>query len=224
MKLVTSCKDCSFAVYEGKTQTGCAADRLKFFSMAECYDEELEFFVTKDSKCYMYRPQTWKIEVAPIEQEVERAKKEMGFQYTIITSVNDIEEKMKNIAAQKNRPQTIYVYSYDESLVDKKNTRADLIYVVFTAEMKDPVNRIFKRIKKSTNVFYLHKAEDIKDGFIEDINYRLIELGERKTMAVFDNSSSFIIPSILYKLHPTLTPKAIVDTYVNNMPETVWRL
>lgn len=223
MKLVTSCKDCAFAVYEEKTQIGCAADRLKFFQMAECYDEDLEFFVTKDTACHMFRPKKWKIDGNPVEQEVERAKKELGFQYTIITSADNLEEKLANIQKQVAKPEQIYVYAYDEKLVDKRNTRADLIYVLFTAEMKDPVNRIFKRIRKSTNVFYLHKAEDIGEGFIDNINYRLVELGERKAIAVFNNSSSFIMPSVLYKIHPIMTPNAIVDTYVNNLPETVWR-
>ena len=44
----TSCKDCKFAIYEGKTQTGCEAGRAEIYmekGMAfEAYDKDKEFF------------------------------------------------------------------------------------------------------------------------------------------------------------------------------------
>ena len=45
----TSCKDCKFAIYEGKTQTGCEAGRAEIYmekGMAlEAYDKDKEFYV-----------------------------------------------------------------------------------------------------------------------------------------------------------------------------------
>lgn len=48
-KLVVPCKGCTFALWEGKTQTGCAAGRLEKFRalglVTDCRDEENEFAV-----------------------------------------------------------------------------------------------------------------------------------------------------------------------------------
>jgi hypothetical protein len=45
----TSCKHCTFAIYEGQTQTSCKADRIESFrrhgNLIEAYDEEKEFYV-----------------------------------------------------------------------------------------------------------------------------------------------------------------------------------
>lgn len=224
MKLVTSCKDCVFAVYEENTQIGCSADRLKNLNVAECYDEEKEFYVTKDVSCLGFRKHSWLKDNESIEQAKERAKKELAFSYTVITSSENIKEKLAAIDKQKYRPSITYVYSYDGEPIDKNLFRFDRMYVQFKTEVKDPVNRIFKRLKKPTNVFYVENVNDIQWPIIKKIDDDIQLYGVRKTIAVFKESGSFIMPAILYTMHNTMTPKTIVDYYCQNLPETVWRL
>ena len=46
----TPCKDCTFAIYEGKTQNGCHLNLLekyknKNLEILEAYDEQKEFYI-----------------------------------------------------------------------------------------------------------------------------------------------------------------------------------
>lgn len=60
----TPCKDCSFAIYDDKTQVGCALKYLdiyktKEYDILEVYDNQKEFFVINKKKCPGYREQKW---------------------------------------------------------------------------------------------------------------------------------------------------------------------
>lgn len=61
----TPCKDCTFAVYENKTQTECALGYLDIYKsnkdlqVLEVYDNEKEFFVINKKKCPGYREPKW---------------------------------------------------------------------------------------------------------------------------------------------------------------------
>tara|TARA_R110000824_G_scaffold9415_4_gene42157 strand:+ start:47028 stop:47903 length:876 start_codon:yes stop_codon:yes gene_type:complete len=61
----TICRDCAFAVYDGKTQTGCSLEKIEKFKkqgaeILEVYDEEnKEFFVIKGRVCVFWRGGEW---------------------------------------------------------------------------------------------------------------------------------------------------------------------
>jgi hypothetical protein len=224
MKLVTSCKDCVFAIYNGNTQIGCHAGRLDNLDVAECYDEEKEFFVTKNVNCLGFRKQSWLKEDEQIDLAAERAKKELAFSYTVITGAGDIHKKLEYLNKQTHKPTATYIYGYAGQTIDKGILQKGTTYVEFQEEVKDPVNRIFKRLKKPTNVFYIDKADDISWPIIKWIDDQIQLLNVRKTIAVFKDSSSFIMPAILYTVHNTMTPRLIIDHYCQHLPETVWRL
>lgn len=64
MDIQTSCRNCGFARYEGKTQTDCALGRIEKYrgkgvEVVEAYDEEKEFFLIKDRICRYCRPPEW---------------------------------------------------------------------------------------------------------------------------------------------------------------------
>ena len=48
-QIKTNCRDCTFSIYEGQTQTGCEANRIDTFRdqgyLVEAYDEEKEFYL-----------------------------------------------------------------------------------------------------------------------------------------------------------------------------------
>lgn len=61
--ILTNCKDCVFAQYEGVTQTDCELGRLAKFDsrkngkVIEAYDNDREFFILDDIKCNAYTNQ-----------------------------------------------------------------------------------------------------------------------------------------------------------------------
>jgi len=75
--LQTSCKDCLFAIYEGKTQTGCAANRIETFReqgyLVEAYDNDSEFYAV-ECLCNMFRPPKWNEGEADLEKAYEQIK------------------------------------------------------------------------------------------------------------------------------------------------------
>jgi hypothetical protein len=72
-KVKTSCKECVLAQYnsEGKTQTGCKANRISGFMnngvVIEAYDDDKEFYVI-NTLCSYHRPSSWKCDGSPIEK------------------------------------------------------------------------------------------------------------------------------------------------------------
>ncbi len=85
-KIVTSCKECKFAIYDGKTQTGCEFDLFDKYRKAgievlEAYDEDLEFNVI-DRICVYSRHISSK---TTKEQVLEQVK----VKYQVIISLND---------------------------------------------------------------------------------------------------------------------------------------
>ena len=64
-QLHTSCKECAFAVYSGKTQTGCSAEILDRYrkngaEIVESYDDSgKEFFVINNKLCSHHREKEW---------------------------------------------------------------------------------------------------------------------------------------------------------------------
>lgn len=64
--LHTACKQCVFAQYNDKTQTGCDLGYLDIYrnkdvEILDVYDSELEFFVINEKKCPGYREHSWLI-------------------------------------------------------------------------------------------------------------------------------------------------------------------
>ena len=76
-KIKTSCKNCAFAIYEGKTQISCLHQRIEKFGndVVEAYDEDSEFYVI-NRFCNYYRNRTWGYSESDIEKtESESATK-----------------------------------------------------------------------------------------------------------------------------------------------------
>lgn len=76
----TSCKKCHYAIYDGKTQTGCQMNRLDKWrektNVIEAYDEEKEFYVIQNRNCNAYNE--WNT-LSP-----EEAREKIKLPYTIM--------------------------------------------------------------------------------------------------------------------------------------------
>lgn len=153
----TSCKDCVFAEYSGKTQTGCSLGRLDLFrekgvNVLECYDDsEKEFYVIQNRACSYCRNSEWAKNV-PENEWKNKAEKESRIKYQAIiianNSLDEIEKTCNSIASQDIPP---------------------LHYtVIFKNNLKAPkIGRILEKYKTK---WRLQQIEDWVD------NYRAIDL------------------------------------------------
>jgi len=93
-KLQTSCKNCTFAIYNELTQTGCSADRIEKFNKSdiiEAYDNEKEFYVINNF-CNLYRPLSWN----GGSPSLEKAIAESALDFDIMVDCNHISESFKD--------------------------------------------------------------------------------------------------------------------------------
>jgi hypothetical protein len=93
-KLQTSCKNCAFAQYDGKTQVGCDADRISKFNdlVIEAYDNDREFYVI-NTFCNYYRGPSWDTDNG---NGLIKIKKETSLSFELLFNCTDITENYKN--------------------------------------------------------------------------------------------------------------------------------
>ena len=97
-KLQTSCKNCTFAIYDGITQTGCSANRIEKFDQSdiiEAYDNEKEFYVI-NKFCNLYRSQSWN----GGQPDLDKALIESSLDFDIMINCNSIDTDFKNYIAE----------------------------------------------------------------------------------------------------------------------------
>jgi len=89
----TSCKTCVFAIYDGKTQTGCLDNRIEKFKdeIIEAYDDEKEFYVIKRI-CNLFRNNVWNDGVA----DFDLAKTESAVSFDLLIDCSNIDEDYSN--------------------------------------------------------------------------------------------------------------------------------
>lgn len=104
----TPCKECVFAQYEEKTQTGCQLGLIEKYRdknlVEECYDEDQEFFVIGQLCMYSRGPQ-W--EVSGDRKEV--VKEEVRFRADLVITFNGILEDLKRTLAGAAQFESIVV-------------------------------------------------------------------------------------------------------------------
>lgn len=91
----TPCKECVFAIYDNKLQTGCAANMLDKFAKSgyeilEVYDNEKEFYVINNKKCIFMRKKAWldKHNLTNIDNALFKATEENNVKYILILNIN----------------------------------------------------------------------------------------------------------------------------------------
>lgn len=124
----TSCKDCFFAKYDGKTQISCHLDMIKKFEKAniqilEAYDEEKEFYVINKKKCVGHRKPEYfinrNLENKSLEEKVEYVQKLLSIHYAIIVNIKNftpmqLQDLAKKISELNIPPQELFIIRYRE--------------------------------------------------------------------------------------------------------------
>lgn len=188
--LTTNCQKCVFAVYEGKTQTGCASGRLdsyreKGVNIIEAEDlEENEFYVI-ESWCAGYREEEWAI-VHEDEDLLDVLNKEQrpnfGFFILVNKSSDGLEETIASILEERanyivvvnNSPSTGAKYA---DLIEKteeimKNHEDFNFKVQQVLEPSDDLHAIDEAFLNAQSGYYsvIECGKKIKSGIIEKIN------------------------------------------------------
>ncbi len=93
-KTYTSCKECIFAVYDGKTQTNCELGRIETYRgkgenvVIEAYDADKEFYLINNFKCNCFRNQNYAIN-RPGQNHAEEVIKENKTKFCFIITADD---------------------------------------------------------------------------------------------------------------------------------------
>ncbi len=112
--LETSCKNCIFATYQENTQIGCELNLLdRYTEIDECFDDEKEFYVLRNTLCGSKRNSTWKYAKNTFDDQVDQLKVENRprIHVFIVGSpyIKDITCTLKDIRRQKYHIELITV-------------------------------------------------------------------------------------------------------------------
>lgn len=96
-----SCKNCIFAEFKEKTQTGCRLGMLDKYrnhgiKVEECFDEDSEFFVIPNKTCMSKRNKGWKFHDDNLEAQLVQINEEIKPRFHVIVIPETIEQ-LENI-------------------------------------------------------------------------------------------------------------------------------
>jgi hypothetical protein len=143
----TSCKNCTYALYDNITQTNCALQYLDQYQqenlVIEAYDDDKEFYIINDKKCLGYREPKWfkqfDMEDASMEEKVNKFHATNKLHYLAVISLRNMSlENLDNICEQISNcdtlPQKIifirhqsnsdhFTYANIENIINKYNIK-----------------------------------------------------------------------------------------------------
>lgn len=117
--LHTACKECVFAVYGDKTQTGCRLGRLEKYrergQVVEAMDNDLEFEIVNGTSCHFYRDRRtdWAGQYA--DDPAGRARQEVTLRFDCVvvlghcSSLEELGKTLDGLRGQVLRPVGVYV-------------------------------------------------------------------------------------------------------------------
>jgi hypothetical protein len=141
---LTSCKDCVLAIYDGKTQTSCLANRIEKFEYQEAYDEEKEFFVIKRF-CNYYRNNK-EVYTKDGSIDIDRIRKESKITLDIAILCNHMDyEYYKYI---------LDLYYYVLNNYNQQKVSFHLLYTIANKEQIELIKKLQSEIQNSSTTFY----------------------------------------------------------------------
>ena len=130
-EISTSCKNCYFAEYKDKTQSGCKLNRLEKYrnlnaNVVEAYDDDKEFYVIQDKICVYYRNQEFIEELQLVDEEgiLKKIKSELHAPYHLILffrendTEKDLEHCIESAASHHIKPPVFTVINKFNKNVD----------------------------------------------------------------------------------------------------------
>jgi hypothetical protein len=158
----TICKNCLFAIYDGKTQIGCQFNRTETidnhpsYDLIEAEDEEKEFYILNNHICPYQRTESWKH--SDDKDIVKRVTEEVYMPWAAIlfyrhNGVNSVEERIKELKSQRIPPKVVTLV-IDAEDIDKAEFRS-----------------LHQMMEDNFNLWYLQRViqKDLPDRFTADL-------------------------------------------------------
>lgn len=221
----TSCKNCVFAIYDGKTQTGCMNNRIEKLSVVEAYDLDKEFYVI-NGLCNYYRPASWNCGVP----DTNKAKEESSITYDIIIDLTNIPhesfckvEKFISTIEYDKKKYRIWFCINDNTSKDSKNN-AMLLYKKYSGSFltvyKDIdtylVNIIFK--SKHSYHIYINSESFVDPNILTAVNNSIND--DMKKIVLAKNNGIYIVSNSGYKISCEYDKRFKYDYVVSKILET----
>lgn len=138
----TPCKECVFAIYDDKTQTGCHLEFIDKYQKSdvvdvlEAYDENKNFYVISGKKCSGYREQKYfdarEMSNASIEEKILHVNDKIKLKYLAVIDCmsrtpEDLKTVLSQISSAKIKPEMIMLVTYSKN---KEHTFEDFYKVL----------------------------------------------------------------------------------------------
>lgn len=185
--LTTNCNLCTFAIKDGKTQTGCELGRIDKYKeagtyVAEAEDlEENEFYVI-ESWCSFYREEEWALQNSDrIKQAYKENEVRLGYLIIIDDNADGLETTIKSIKSQSVPPSYVLVVNNSDMLYSEVISKtvellddSDITYKVvnIVEDEADDFRCVDLAFESVLNGFYsvLKSGHVAKEGMIESLN------------------------------------------------------
>jgi len=209
----TSCKHCIFAIYDEKTQTGCAHDRVKKWKskgedyVTEAYDLEKNFYVI-NKFCNFYRDaRTWN----DGKLDINKAQEEAKVTFDILLNCDDIDSEysswIQSFASicDEYGESKCFFHVYHKAIIAKqqrkytldlfKNRKNSNISVYFDKDnFQDMV------LSKSKKSYHIDISKNIRPSLniLSDINDSINN--KLHKLLVIKNRDAYVYSNLSYKI------------------------
>lgn len=215
----TSCKDCTFAIYEGDTQTDCEADRITTFKQQGCveevYDDEKEFY-TISRLCNLSTHSEITLEEA---QESTALSFDLFIECSDIKVGQDLEILAKKIDYYEDKLRVYIVHDFNTVNKEQRITMFHL-HNAIKAEILSYYNYEFtlhEKIFHSKKSYHcLVDVNNIPDDFLHQMN-NLINKDLEKAITS-DICGVTFVSNLAYKIYSTNSQKI---EYNSNVKEVI---
>ena len=144
--IMTSCKQCIFAQYNGNTQTGCSLSKLEKYkslgvNIIEAYDEEKEFYIIEDRICRFLRTKDW-AKNDQLSELIDKVNQETLIKCDCFilceNNIKNLYATIHSINALKMMPNMIY-------FLFKEDIKQDILTILSNIEFPFKIKRIFEQ-------------------------------------------------------------------------------
>jgi len=218
-RIRTNCKECVFAIYDGKTQVGCTHNRIEKFkpNIIEAYDDDKEFYVI-NNLCNFYR----NAERGYSVDDVDLVKSESAISYDIIFDCNELDDKkvgyildfINNNGYNKEKINIILVHSNSayptvkHFITDIYKQSKNKPIVSICDDVKIYLGELLFKTNKACHAFVSNFTTDIKDAMISINNYVNEDVD---TLMVIDFKGALFVSNSSFKQLNKLEPSSSYD-------------
>lgn len=225
-KLQTSCKNCTFAIYDNLTQVGCVANRIEKFkdSVVEAYDNEKEFYVVNQF-CNFYRPLSWNNG----QQDLDKAFGESALDFDIMIDCNNMTVDFKDYIIKSIQSLTYYKNKTNINLFHEQMAPSEIKSMVLEIYSKFKSVKISVCIKSDlflhetvlkskSNCHVLIKNRSFDFHHLNTLN-NIVNKDLRKFICA-NCEDSLVVSNMAYKMNYANDPVNNYDINIKNIVDT----